>query len=123
MKHTCMEPVRRGDRRFGGPLHARADVRVDFRFDCRDRAFAYLVARQPRALHLQGVAADPLALDGGLVAIAPVPVVADPDMLEVAAAFYVEERRAALAAGLVDGEARQGVDALDVAAVVLVGVA
>src|SRR6266404_1192249 len=106
MEHTCMEPVRRGNRRFGGPLHARADGRVDFRFHCRDRAFAYLVARQPRPLHLQGVAAQPLALDGCLVAIAPVPVLADPDMLEVAATFYVEERRAALAPGLVDRDAR-----------------
>src|SRR5260370_66913 len=39
------------------------------------------------------------------------------------AAFYLAERRAALAEGFVEGEASQGVDALGVAAVVLVGVA
>src|SRR5512139_317065 len=100
MEHTCMEPIRRGDRRLGSPLDARVDGLVDFLFDRRDRAFAHLVAREPGALHLHGIAADPVALDGCLVAIAPVPVRANADMFQIAATLDVEEGWPAVAMGL-----------------------
>src|SRR5882757_2284550 len=122
MKHTCMESVRRRDRRFYGSLHARADGLVDLLFHRGDRAFAHLMACQPRALRFQGIASDPVALDGRLVAIPPVPVRADADMLEISAALDVEECRATVAVGPLGRFLRQGIDALDIAAVVLVGV-
>ena len=79
-------------------------------------------ACQPRALHLQGVTRDPFALDRRLVAVAPVPVRADADMLEVAAAFDVEEAGRRSRWALRGRFLGKRIDALDVAAVVVVGV-
>src|SRR5215471_2064673 len=97
MEHTRMESLRRRDRRVRRARHACPDGLVDLVLDRRDGAFAHLMAEQPGALLHQRVATDPLALDRGLVAIAPVPVLAGPDMLEVTAALDVEERRATVA--------------------------
>src|SRR3979490_542136 len=119
MKHTCMESVRRGDRRFHGSLHARADGLVDLLFHRGYRAFAHLMACQSRGLRFQGVASDPVALDGRLVAIPPVPVRADADMLEISAALDVEECRATVAVGLLGRFLRQGINALDIPAFAL----
>ncbi len=59
---------------------------------CRSRLrsprwrFGIWLGHQLAALHLEGVAVDPFALDRRLVAVASVPVGADADMLEVATA-------------------------------------
>src|ERR1044072_2526138 len=93
MEHTCMQPLRRGDRRLRRPLHACLDGLVDLILHRGDRALARLVRCQPRALDLQGVTRDPFAFDRRLVTIAPVPVRADADMLEVTEALVVEKGR------------------------------
>src|SRR3977135_4479611 len=100
MKHTCKESVRRRDRRFHGSLHARADGLCDLLFHRGDRAFTHLMVCQPCALRFQGIATDPVALDGRLVAIPPVPVRTDADMLEGSAALDVEKCRTTVTVGL-----------------------
>src|SRR5262245_13119832 len=78
--------------------------------------------RQSSALGLERVAVDPFTLDRRLVAVAPVPVGADADMLEIAAAFDVEERRTPVAMGLRGGFLGERIDALHVTTVVIVGI-
>src|SRR4051812_32911121 len=123
MKHTSVEPVRRWDRSCHGAPHACAHSAIDLLFDRNDFRFVHAEPRDPLALDQQRVATNPVTLDFSPVPIAPAPVVTDADMLEISAALYLEESRPAFPMGLLSSGARQRVDALDVAAVVFVGVA
>ena len=100
MEHTCVQPLRCGDRRLRRLRHARPDRAIDLILDCRDGAFAQLQRRQSRPLLDERVTVDPFTHHRRLVAITPIPVLADANVLEIAAALDVEKRRPPIAMGL-----------------------